>query len=239
MAKSIIVDERIDKEIELSLKRLGFFVIRLPMSSLLPDAIGSHPDSLILKLGEVLISYSSYVEDGLSVFSDVREYHRNIRLSFVSEEPGKEYPSDCRLNALVAGDRLFARLDSLANGVRETAERQGLRLINTRQGYPACSTLMLDESHAVTADRGLGAVLESEGIKVLLISSGGISLPPYEYGFIGGASFVYKDAVYFFGDLSSHPDGERIRAFLSDAGYEAISLSQGALFDYGGAVILE
>lgn len=237
--KSIIVDERIDKDAELSLMRLGFFIMKLPGCSLLPEAIRSHPDSLILKCGDELISYSSYVEEGLSVFSDVREYHRNIRLTFVSDEPGKKYPSDCKLNAIVQRNRLFARLDSLAEGVKKFAEGAGLRLINTRQGYPACSTLTLGDTHAITADKGLKKALEAEGTKVLLISEGGISLPPYEYGFIGGASFVYEKRVYFFGDILTHPNGELIKDFLHSIGYEAVSLSRGALIDYGGAVILE
>ncbi len=221
------------------LEGLGFNVLTLPAFDSLPKAIQSHPDSLLFLLKNRLFSYSPYAECGLEVFSDIREYHRNTVLSFVSEDAGKSYPEDTRLNALLMGDKLFSRLESISDAVKEHATALGIKLINTKQGYPACTTLKINSSAAVSADTGMKRLLEKEGIEVLLISSGGISLPPYEYGFIGGASFVFGSKVYFFGDITSHPDGERIIKFIENKGLEAVSLFGGGLIDLGGAVILE
>ena len=237
--KSIIVDERIRKEDERALERLGFLVLRLPPLRLLPEAISSHADSLLFRYNKRLFTYCAYAEDGLSVLSDIREYHRDISISFLSEEPGKKYPNDCILNALLIGDRLFARTKSLAEGIKELASSEGLELVNTTQGYPACTTLTFQDKYAITADAGLAKSLIDEGIRVLTISQGNIALPPYEYGFIGGASFVYKDTVYFFGNLNSHPDGRKIEEFIKNAGYKVFSLSEGGLIDLGGAIVLD
>ena len=109
--------------------------------------------------------------------------------------------------------------------------------MNTKQGYPACSVLHFGNS-AITADRGLAQVLSENGIKVTLIRPGYISLPPYEYGFIGGASGVVDKNVYFFGDLSTHPDCEIIRKAVIAEGYAPISLSDEKLADFGGIIAL-
>ena len=237
--KSIIVDKRIDEECERSLLRLGFNVIKLPALTMLGAAIESHPDSLFFRHKKQIFAYSDYVEVGLEVFSDIREYHRELSLNFVSETPKDAFPGDCALNALVMGDILFARKDSVSDRIIDHAKKEGLRVVNVRQGYPACATLALGAKHAVTADRGLHLVFSKEGIESLLISEGDITLPPYEYGFIGGSSFVYGSSVYFFGDLDTHRDSERIKIFLKRHGFSAISLAKGVLRDLGGAVILE
>ncbi len=237
--KSIIVDERIDDKCILSLERLGFNVLKLPGCKELPDAIRSHPDSLFFKHGWDLFTFGCYAESGLEVFCDLREYHRNIRLHFVSELPTDRYPEDCKINALSVKDKIFARLEGLCEGIRSFAKDKGLKLINTKQGYPACATLVFGDKRAITADEGLKRTLEKEGIETLLIKSGDISLPPYEYGFIGGASFVHRKTVYFFGDLAAHSDGARIEEFIKDAGYNIKSLGIGRLVDLGGALVFE
>ena len=73
----------------------------------------------------------------------------------------------------------------------------------------------------------------------MYIASGGISLPPYGTGFIGGASGVDGDTVYFTGDIMTHPDGARITDALSSRGAKCVSLCDGGLFDVGGIKFIE
>ena len=141
------------------------------------------------------------------------------------------------MNALVIGKTIFCKTDTVSEAIMELARRGGYKICHTKQGYPACSVLSFGEC-AITADKGLASLMEKNGIRVTLISSGGISLPPYEYGFIGGASGVYEDKIYFFGDLSSHPDGEIISKAIRDGGFTPISLSDEPLADFGGIIAL-
>ena len=120
----------------------------------------------------------------------------------------------------------------------EIAKKQGKTLVNVNQSYPNCSILRLDDESAITADRGLYKALCSIGIDTLLISEGHISLPPYRYGFIGGASGVFDGRVMFFGNIDLHPDGEKIRQFISARGKKCISLSREPLRDFGGMIFL-
>ena len=84
----------------------------------------------------------------------------------------------------------------------------------------------------------MAKVLNDNGIEVTLIREGHISLPPHEYGFIGGASGVFENKVYFFGDIKTHPDSDIIEEALRRAGLEPISLSSEPLCDLGGIVFL-
>ena len=69
-----------------------------------------------------------------------------------------------------------------------------------------------------------------------MICQGGITLPPYEYGFIGGSSGVYGKKIYFFGDITRHKDADKILKAINDEGYTAVSLSDEELTDLGGII---
>ena len=234
-----IVDSRISEKMARSLEKQGFSLIRLPRSKDLGEAVCSHPDSLIFKLGSELIAPSDYCDDAAYVFSDIREYAPKYKITFASDNIGAIYPSDTKFNALLLGKRLFARLDSLSLSILEAAARRGIECINTKQGYPACSTLALGDNCAVTADRGMAKVLRDHGVTVYEIECGSIELPPHEYGFIGGACGVFHGKVYFFGDHTAHPSRDIIDGALARGGYEAIDLSNEKLTDLGGIVFLE
>ena len=84
----------------------------------------------------------------------------------------------------------------------------------------------------------MAITLEKNGVNVTLISNGGISLPPYDYGFIGGASGVIGKNVFFFGDISKHPDCKKICSAIENAGYTPVSLSDEELTDLGGIIAI-
>jgi len=235
---SVLISELAPDECDRELLLAGFHPIRLPAArSLGGSAVASHPDTLIFHHSGHLITDCDYCDDAAYVFSELRELYPSLSVSFVASGLRSGYPHECAFNAAASGNMLFARLDSLSDSVLKYASSAGLTAVNTRQGYPACATLMLG-NRAITADVGLCRVYESCGIQVTRISEGGILLPPHEYGFIGGASGVHGDTVYFFGELSRHPDGELIKDALAECGYKPRSLCTGPLRDLGGMIFL-
>ena len=235
---SVLISEMAPVECDRALMLAGFHPIRLPAArALLGSAVASHPDTLVFHHADTVITDCDYCDDAAFVFSELRELYPNIKVGFSDAGLRAGYPHECAFNAAVHENTLFARMDSLSAAVREYAEATGLTLVSTKQGYPACATLML-KGRAITADCGLARVYESCGLPVTLIKQGGIQLPPHEYGFIGGASGVYGNTVYFFGDLSSHEDGELIKRAITESGYEIRSLCSGPLRDLGGMIFL-
>lgn len=235
--KTIIVDERLSDACERSLLKEGFFLLKLPADPSLGEAVASHPDTVMFYADEEIVTTADYCDRAAYIFSDIREYNPNIKIHFTSEKRDKVYPEDCIMNALVIGNKIFCKADSISEGITDFAMRRGYRIINTKQGYPSCSVLHFENS-AITADPGLALTLKKNGVKVTLITQGHISLPPYQYGFIGGASGVVGKTVYFFGDIATHPDCEKICRAIEDEGYNPISLSQGELCDFGGIISL-
>ena len=233
-----LIDERVSDLCERALLVKGFYPIRLPRHPHLPDAICSHPDSLIFYKDKSLFTPAEYCDTSAFVFTDIRERHPHIKIHFTADELGNKYPADCKMNALCISNKLFGNLASLSESISDFGKSEGYELISTKQGYPACSTLTFGNS-AITADRGLWRVFSDSGIRATLIESGGISLPPYEYGFIGGASGVFRDKVYFLGDYRTHPSADVIENALFAEGYTPVSLSDEPLADLGGIIFLE
>ena len=235
--KIIIVDNRISKKCERSLEKEGFYLIKLPPDQNLGEAVRSHPDTVMFYCNGEIITTAEYCDTTAYIFSDIREFAPHIKICFTNDRRSDRYPFDCVLNALLIGKKIFCKTDTISDGIRDFAYRHGYELIYTKQGYPACSVLAFGGS-AITADRGLAATLENNGIKVTLINDGGISLPPHQYGFIGGASGVVGNRVYFFGDLDLHPDANIIREAIISEGFIPVSLSDEELSDFGGIIAI-
>ena len=235
---TVIVDFRITDEMREGLIRLGLHPIFLSPDSRLGTAVASHPDTLFFKYGEELVSSLDYSREYPEVFKTIRESHPNINLTLTDDVLGGVYPLDTKFNALVCRGEIFARTESISGEITGLAKRLGLRVNSVKQGYPACSVLSLGRT-AILSDRGMARALSERGIDFTLIKEGHISLFPHAYGFIGGASFVYRDKVCFFGDYRRHPDRDLINRAVLGAGLTPVSLSSAPLTDLGGALLLE
>lgn len=236
--KCAIVDERISDKCERALKMRGFFLIKLPPAKKLSLPMASHADMLIFSHGDTLIASADYCSDYPHVFSDIREFLPNIKMRFSSDVFAPEYPMDRIFNSLVIGNDIFIKPEHISSAVTEYAREVGLNTVRVNQGYPACTVLAFG-NNAITADRGMAKALSEHGVSVSLISDGDILLPPYEYGFIGGAAGVYKKEVFFLGSLPSHKDFEKINEAILSAGYTPVSLSDEKLSDLGGIIFLD
>ena len=153
----------------------------------------------------------------------------------ISSPTSAKYPSDIALNALKIGNLICGKLKYVAKEIIEYAKALGFQLIDVKQGYSACSTLVLDDDTVVTADKSIYNALAKAGKRVVLISQGDIKLDGYDYGFIGGASCVIDDTVYFFGDIKKHKDYEKIYSEIARLKMKEKSISCEDVFDFGGA----
>ena len=202
-------------------------VLRLPPSRTVPEPTGAHPDTLIGRVGNELF----VAEDETAIRSALDGANIGYRISH--HVSGAVYPRDCALNFFTAGKYVFGRVASMSREALNFASESGYEIVDVRQGYAHCSTAVFGNG-MITADEGIRRAADSRGIKTLSVSPGGVSLPPYEYGFIGGACGVIDDElVMFFGSLDSHPDGKAIRAFISSLGKKIVEF-EGKLCDHGG-----
>lgn len=195
---------------------------KLPPCADLAEPVSKHADMLTGVLDGRLIVTRSYYEKNAALFSDCDPL-------ITDERHGGKYPADILLNFIDTKNAVIGYKKAITKLINKP-------VINVKQGYTRCSTLICRD-FAVSADKGILSALSSLGYDTLQISPGHIVLPGYDFGFIGGASFADGDTVNFFGSLSYHPDGEKIRAFIEKRGVNMIELSDDPLTDYGGAVI--
>ncbi len=224
----------------------GYCVVRTEPCPSVPSQISDHPDLIMCRLG---IS-----DDAPIVFGEPSEL-------------GLEYPADIRYNAACTGKFFIHNLaftaPELLSVVRAKAELGEMTLVDVKQGYAKCSTLIVDERSIITYDRGIAEPCRKAGMDVLLISPGHVRLDGYNTGFIGGCSGRInarisingktkdeikaefeaeivegetKGTIVFNGDLSQHPDCEAITLFIQSKGLECKWFEGWELTDIGSII---
>ena len=185
---------------------------------------------LICRLGDLLVIHESYYRQNRDLFDTT-----GINFSKINMPVSKRYPNDIALNGLFLSDILYGRTDKLADALCRNAKKT----VFVRQGYTRCSVCKISENAIITADPSIANAAQENSVDVLRIKEGHVLLDGYDHGFIGGASFFYKDTVFFFGRVEDLPDYGKIKDFAEKHSVKLVSTSQNPLYDIGGAVIYE
>ena len=218
-----------------ALSAAGYEVIPLRPHPALDSPVASHADMVFRVLDDSVFFDKIYEERYPGVVAKIVRAGGFKKV--VTKEPlGEKYPDDVKFNVLVGKDFAAAKCGALSPALEQKIACSGRELVPVNQGYAACSCLLADGA-LVTADRGIASALEKY-VDTLLISQNSIALPPYDAGFIGGASGFDGERAFFVGDVARHPDGKAIVSFLEKHGVEAVSLTDGELFDVGGIVFI-
>lgn len=231
MKALVLASSALSHECASSLRDLGFEPIIMPEYARLQRGVSSHPDMLAFIYGNKYICTKEYYSIAREIFEKINSLGYSPILT--DEIPSEKYPNDILFNALALGDKLFCLEKGISRELIRFAKQNELQIINTNQGYTKCSVCKISDDAIITADKGISELAKSIGIDVLTVSEGHTRLDGYGYGFIGGASGVYEDTVYFCGDISKHPDGKQIVAFCEKHKKVCVSLSNEELFDVG------
>ena len=191
-----------------------------------------HADMQALKIKETLFINSNCK----NLISSLNQ----ANISFISRENiGCRYPLNVALNALPVGDKLFCLEKALHPLVKEYCLKNGIEIINVKQGYTKCSTLKIDEYSIITDDENIYRTALKAGLDTLLIEKGDIYLDENNYGFIGGASATIGDSIYFFGDINKHRNADKIKEFIEKKNKTIECVNCDFLMDIGGIITLD
>jgi len=214
-------------------KRLESFgnVLYFETKGITYPAISNHPDVFMcLIVNELVIAPNTPVG-----FKDLLT-NNNIKFTEGGKIIGNNYPKTAGYNAVVTDKYLIHNLQIADPKILDLcADKQA---IHVNQAYTRCNLLPLKDDSFITSDKGIFDTLQSKKINVLFVNPQGIELPGFDYGFFGGACGVYDDTVYIVGSLNKYNDGEKVRAFLINMGYEIIELYDDPLFDCGSLIII-
>ena len=216
---------------ELGLIRNGFETIKIPHCEAISGSVSTHADTVLLFLRDRLFLPKAYYENNREIIDRILHVG-SLTPVFTESIPRSPYPYDVPLCAINLNDgALIACRRHLAPEVVSYCEENAIPIYNTRQGYAKCTAAYM--GGLISADRSTLSAAKSNGIPQLEISQGHVLLDGYDYGFIGGASGFDGKSLYFCGDLSLHPDGERIMKFCTELGISCVSLSSLPLYDIG------
>lgn len=151
-------------------------------------AVNNHPDILMCQLGNKIFKGDK-------------------------NKIGYDYPKDIIYNGACTGSYFIHNLKYTDQKLLQEVNNLGLKTIDVKQGYAKCNVVTLGNDAIITSDLGIAKAC-APYLSVLTISPGYINLPGMNYGFIGGCSGTIDDTVLFNGDLSNHPDFNKIVNFL-------------------------
>ncbi len=164
----------------------------------------------------------------------------SLNINFVlCENIGSKYPQNIALNAALVGNKLLCRAKHLHEKVRNHCDIRGVEIIDVKQGYTKCSTLVLNNNTIITDDESIAKVSLINNINVLKIEKGDIHLDGSNIGFIGGATTKIGDTVYFFGDTKTHRNADEINKFIAATSLKIECVTQNKLSDIGGIVLID
>lgn len=236
---SLIYGEKYARKLEVALDSQHIESILLPDNPDLDPRLSGHADLSVLHEGDEKLFLAPYLKG--SAFADLLQA-RGALLQFPEARQSRDYPDDAQLNVCILGKHVICNPKTAAAGIVDyLTNGSNKRCVPVRQGYSRCAVCVVDSDSIITADRGISAAAEANGLHVLLIRPGYIRLDGYPYGFIGGASCkLASNKLAFTGILDAHPDREAILGFLSERGIEPVCLTREPAFDIGSAIpILE
>ena len=197
------------------------------------------------------ISYEQYhadmqalkINDKLFINADCKKLISSLNkanISFIScENIGYRYPLNVALNALPIENKMFCLEKALHPLVKEYCLNSDIEIINVKQGYTKCSTLVVDNNSIITDDESIHKTASKSGIESLLIEKGDIYLDEKNYGFIGGASAKIGKTIYFFGDINAHRNADKIKKFIHKKNLTIECVTSDSLKDIGGIIALD
>ncbi len=198
-------------------------------------SVAKHPDIQMLAVDHHLFVDQSLVPDRRSWISGTNPEYLHILASNL----GPKYPDSVPFNGKIYKKSFIHNLKATSPEILMFLEENGYDKIHVNQGYTNCSLIMLPGGRGISADKGISDRLKENYYDILLIEEGHIILKGMEYGFIGGCCGVYNHKIYVNGDLDSHPDGQRMRSFMTASEMEIFEVKDQPLTDIGSIVFWE
>jgi hypothetical protein len=232
MEPCAIIDPRLDEECIKNLRLNGFKVIPVPLTNLVDEPISGHPDIQMFVHGKNLFIHPDIDKQF------IKNIEKHINIIYCSTKLKKNYPYDIPYNIAVVGNFAIHKKNSTDKLIQNYFLKHGINILDTKQGYTKCSTLIVKDS-IITSDKSIADTAKSVGIDALLISKNFIELPGYKHGFIGGASGSYEDTIYLTGMIDHHPNKNEIESFIEAKNMKLKILSNKQITDAGSIFFIE
>lgn len=205
----------------------------LPPDPALPAPICHHPDTLVCTIPGYLFLPDTYYRANAAFFDGIAA-DAAVMLCPLSTPHGNAYPADAAYNGTACGSYLIGKAVILAPEIPDTAEKCGYTPLSVRQGYAACSTIVLGDTLFTVDPSILRAAAGVPGITAIPLEPFSIALPGYNSGFPGGACGLVGDTLYWFGTPYADALAPVHDHCRSHGIAECVLCDTYGLMDYGG-----
>lgn len=222
-------------------KEFDIDVISVTVNPKLDSSISRHADCALVQIDDSLFIGDSTNYNNIVNYLTIKkgEYINSFSMIPIKEEVNSPYPGDVKLNIKVIDDRIICNSRFISAEINEYTHEKHIEHINVKQGYSACSCVVLNNKALITDDESICLSSVTNGIDTLLINKGSVKLNGYNYGFIGGTcGMIDNNLIAFTGNLETHTDCDRIISFLNKHNVKYSELSDGPLVDIGGIIPL-
>lgn len=211
----IFVSKYINTQVEKYIKSLGHSITKIENATTVLEPLACHSDMFMCKMGA---APESVVFHGMAA-----------KLS-------PKYPDDVRYNAVSTGKYFIHNTAFTDRELLRLSKALSQTLINVRQGYTKCSTVVVDEDSIITYDKAIAMPALNAGLNVLLTKPGQVELPGFNEGFLGGCSGRIDDEIIFHGNLSAHSDFKKIVDFIEKRNLKCKWFEDFPLTDIGSII---
>lgn len=213
----------------------GVQTLRPPKIAALKGALARHADLGLLHLG------GNRVVCPPDTFDYYRERLSPFGFEIIRGERALDstYPGDTAYNVAILKEKVLLNPKTTDKAVLNALSQSGAKIIAVRQGYSKCAVCAVSENAIITEDGGISRAAAAAGIDTLLIRPRGVRLLGFENGFFGGScGKISSDTLAVCGDISLHPDREKILSFLDKYHIRAHGLRGGSPRDIGSIIPL-
>jgi len=228
----ILIDNKIPVEAKIKLAGYGQ-LIELENSNIAYSAISSHPDIYYCQLTDNLIIAPNSSAEIIKNFTSY-----NIKFTIGNQNVGEKYPATSHYNAVVTSKFLIHNIKHTDKSILDYCKSKTMITVN--QSYTRCNLIALGEKHFITSDMGISQKLKLfPELSVFYVNPENIILTGMKNGFFGGCCGIYQNQLFVNGNLDYLNDADKLRTFITQAGFTTIELYDGPLFDCGSILFIE
>lgn len=214
-----------------AITKMGLDVIKINPISQLHKPENHHADIQVHHLGGSNVIVANNINTCINIPS--------INIQKSTKDLERNYPLNIPLNCTRIYNKLIANIKYTDPKILDYCAKENIKIIDVKQGYAKCSTAVINHNSIITSDETIHKACIKNQIDSLKITPGYISLPGYDYGFIGGCcGLLSPNKIIFTGNIELHPDSREIIRFISSKNIDIVCLSTKKLVDIGGIIPL-
>ena len=227
-----IIDKRAPKEAIANLNKYVDFVFELESDGVTFNSISGHPDIFIYQ-DEINLVIAPNSPVLLIEFL----HHHNIKFVFGDNKIEENFKNSVGYNCICTTKYFFHKSEFTDSVILKlNCEKE---FINLPQAYTRCSLTNLGNNKFITSDKGIEKKLIEKRLDCFYFNPEQISINNHKHGFLGGTNGLYKNKMFFIGNIDLHENGLELRNYIENSGIEIITLTPNLFYDGGGIIFIE